>query len=252
MGKCERSLSKRVAAIMLAVMSLVWLTGCKSLSPAAEETQTSAMTAETQMSATAADVQLPETMTPTEARVVFPVQLENGQIEIGSLFQLDGINPDCQYEEGTDIGAIEITNTSEDFLVEARICAKLSDGTQADFLVTNLPAGKSAVAFAVDNAALGAEVSCEDLTCEAVWLQEDPMPESVTAVSDGMLITLTNNTDQNISELIIYCRCPFDAAYYGGIAYEYTVNDIPAHGQATVEALDCILGMAEAVRIAVK
>lgn len=232
---------KKITVLSAALLSVVLLlVGCAGAEESAAETPTQAVAIR------------PEVVVPTQAVSEFPMMMESGKLTLDNLFRYDGINPDCQYEEGTDIGAIEITNTSEDFLLEARISAKLSDGTQADFLVTNLPAGKSAMAFAVDNATLGAEVSCEDLTCEAVWLQEDPMPESVTAVSDGMLITLTNNTDQNISELIIYCRCPFDEAYYGGIAYEYTVNDIPAHGQATVEALDCILGLAEAVRIAVK
>lgn len=186
---------------------------------------------------------------PTVPAVQFPLELEMGALQIESLFQYDGINPDCGNEEGSNIASITVKNTSNKYLVEAKIQVELRDGTRASFLVTHLPAGKTAMAFATDNTAMDSTNSCVDVSCSAVWEETDKLlPEAVILSVDGVTITLKNNTDQEIPELKIYCRSPFDEEYFGGIAYEYTVN-LPAYERTTVEALDCILGLAEVVRI---
>ena len=187
----------------------------------------------------------------TVPAIQFPLELENGALTIESLFQYDGINPDCGNEEGKNIASITVKNTSDKYLAEAKISLELEDGARVSFVISHLPAGKSAMAFAVDNAAMDSSDTCVNADCTALWLEvAELLPEAVTVFLEGTTITLENNTDQEIPELIIYCRSPFDEEYFGGIAYEYTVNNLPANGTTTVEALDCILGLAEVVRIA--
>lgn len=70
--------------------------------------------------------------------------------------------------------------------------------------------------------------------------------------TDGTTVTITNNTAQGIPVLTVYCRDPFGEEYFGGKAYEYTVNNLSVNGTVTVEALDSILGLPEVVRIAVR
>lgn len=184
--------------------------------------------------------------------VDFPLTLEDGKLEVENIFQYEGINPDCDFEDGTDVASIMLKNLSEDYLAEAKITLELVDGTALNFVVNDLPAGKTVMAFSVDNTSVEADVECVSAVCTASWDSElVALPDAVSVSVDGVAITVTNNTDQDISELVIYCRCPLDEDYFGGLAYPYTINDLSANGSATVEAWDCILGMAEVVRIAV-
>ena len=182
--------------------------------------------------------------------LVFPMLLEDGMLEIGSLFQSSGINPDFEDQEGTDIASIALTNTSEVMLSETTVIATLADGTEIRFCAAWLPAGKTAMVFAEDNIALPDDAVCVAVTCEAVWDETGHTgPEGVSASADGMMITITNDTAQDIPELIVYCRTPLGEEYFGGIAYEYKVTDLPAKGSTTILAADCIMGLAEVVRI---
>lgn len=189
---------------------------------------------------------------PTISTVEFPLLLDDGRLEINSLFQFSGINPDCGNQEGTDIASIVVKNVSGVYLTEARISLTLLDGTQLNFVVTELPAGGSAMAFSSENNILAADAACISAACEASF---DPaavtVSDQVTATVDGTQITLTNTSGQDISQIVLYCRSPLGEEYFGGIAYSYIISDLPAGESTAVDAVDCILGMAEVVRFVV-
>jgi len=188
---------------------------------------------------------------PTEMvpGVEYPVELETGLI-LDSLFQFEGLNPDCGMESGSAIASVTLQNVSESFLAQAQLELELADGRIVEFSVTNLPAGKTAMAFALDNAQLGETDVCVNASCTAVWDSAvEAAPEGVSVSAEGTTITITNNTAQDIPELRVYCRDPFDATYFGGKAQEYIVNTLSANGTATVEAQDSILGLIEVVRV---
>ncbi|MBR5126257.1 MAG: hypothetical protein IKU68_05935, partial [Oscillospiraceae bacterium] len=65
------------------------------------------------------------------------------------------------------------------------------------------------------------------------------------------VITLQNKTAEEIPELVLYCHASLGEEYFGGITYKYTVNNLAAQGSATVNAVECTLGIAEVVRIAI-
>ena len=79
--------------------------------------------------------------------------MEDGNLQVDSLFQYSGINPDCDGEMGDDIAALQVTNLSDRFVERAELTATLLDGTGLNFVITNVPAGQTVLAFAVDNAA---------------------------------------------------------------------------------------------------
>lgn len=184
--------------------------------------------------------------------VAFPLLVDDGNLEINSLFQFTGINPDCGNQEGTDIASIVLKNVSGMYLAEANISLTLLDGTQLNFKVTELPAGESAMAFSTENLSIPADAVCLSAGCETSY---DPTAvtdsDQVTASADGIRITLTNVSGQAISQIVVYCRDLLGDDYFGGTTYSYTVTDLPAGESTTVEATDCVLGMAEVVRIAV-
>ena len=182
----------------------------------------------------------------------YPLVLENGGLQIENLFQYEGMNPDCDYEEGKDVASAMLKNTSDAYLEEAKITLTLIDGTVVNFAVNDLPAGKTVMVFDTANTSVEADALCADASCEAKWNPDViPLPEEIGLTVDGVAVTVTNNTGRDISELVVYCRCPLDEDYFGGIAYLYTINDLPANESTTVDAWDCLLGMAEVVRVAV-
>ena len=189
---------------------------------------------------------------PTVSSVTYPVELEGGRLTLENLFEFEGINPDCNYEPGESIASVTLRNSSEAYLTEAKLTLLLADGGTIEYLVTDLPAGKSAMAFALDNFQWREDTVCVEVSCSAVWDEDfSGIPDEVTVSAEGTTVTITNNTAQDIPALTVYCRDPFIEEYFGGKAYEYTVNNLFANGQATVEALDCIMGQAEVVRIAI-
>lgn len=186
----------------------------------------------------------------TAAGVSYPISLQNGALEITGLFQFSGINPDDGNQSGTDMGSITLVNCSDSYLEEAKIALKLSDGTVLNFLVTELPAGASVMAFSTDSRTLEDGVVCVSYSCDAQFdANLTAVSSKVTAHVEGTRITLTNVSGQKISKVVVYCRSPLGDEYFGGVTYQYVVNDLPANGTATIDAVDCILGIAEVVRI---
>lgn len=186
-------------------------------------------------------------------RQSFPCELEGGSLSIESLFQTDGFNPDCGNEEGEQIASMVLKNNSDQYLTKANITLTMADGSNLNFEVTHLPAGESAMAFSLENASISKDPICVDVSCDAAF--EDTasvVNHKVTATVSGMTVTLSNVSGQDLTDVVVYCRSPFGEEYFGGITYSYTVNSLPANQSASLEAVDCILGMVEVVRIDAK
>lgn len=182
--------------------------------------------------------------------LTFPIALENGNLTVNSVFSYTGINPDSGNQEGDDLATIMLKNTSEAYLEQAVIRATLLDGTECTFVVTDLPAGKSTMAFATGNEALAQENSCVSLSCEASFTELEPWDQlSVSTV--GTTVTLQNNSDKDLTNIDVYCRDVFGESYFGGITYKHTISSLPANQSATVDVTDSLLGMVEVVRIAI-
>lgn len=184
--------------------------------------------------------------------VEFPLLLEDGKLEIENAFQFDGINPDCGNQSGNDIAAITVKNLSGEYLSKAEISLETSEAASLHFVITDLPAGASTMAFDADNTSSSAESSYGNVACDAAFDAAASMNAGAVAVSvNGTHITLQNLTDSEINEVVVYCRSTLGDQYFGGITYTYQVNNLTAGGTAELDAVDCILGLAEVVQIAV-
>lgn len=257
MGKFEQKKKQPVgllaaaAVLLVIVVAGIVLFVLPQVAEKEPKEETAASTSSRQTEPQSAETTAQESPLSTAPALEFPISLAEGKLTLESLFQFDGFNPDSDNAEGKNIASILLRNVSEEYLTEAHITVKLADGTELGFTVTELPAGKSVMAFSVENQSIAADAVCIDAACEPAFNSEADAADKVTAEVNGLQITLTNNTDATLEEIVVYCRCPFGEDYFGGIAYRYTVNDLPAGESTTVDAVDCILGMAEVVRIAV-
>lgn len=191
-----------------------------------------------------------ETNTQSGQKISFPYELEDGKLIVNSLFQSSISNPDCNGEEGEDIASLEIKNASDEFLTEAQITVTLDDGDEIPFLVTNIPAGKTVWAYATDNTSISLDFVCNRIKCKAQFSDKMPvMAESVSYEVNETSVTLNNLTGNEISGLSVGCHCLFEDVFFGGLTYNYKIEELPANESITINAEDCYLGSAEVVCI---
>lgn len=192
----------------------------------------------------------PQIVYSADDELIFPVELEEGALEIESLFPFSGINPDADMQETEDVASITLKNTSNRYLKTAAITAILGDGTECIFTVTDLPAGASVIAFATSNESLTQDAFCVGISSDVVF--EDIQSWDQLSVSMvGMTVTLQNISDEDFSQIDVYCRDVFGESYFGGITYKYTINELSAGQSATIEVTDSLLGLIDVVRIAI-
>ena len=182
--------------------------------------------------------------------VQFPYDLADGRIQITSLFQYSGMNPDADFLEGENIGAIVVTNSSQDYLEELTVTAEISDGTVLTFRISDLPAGQTAWAFAEKNGVFDTRAVCVLLDSQSSFAQEPgPLGSSVSAEVQGVEVTLTNTSDSAIPAGELRCHMVLNGIYFGGTSYAYPVAALPAGQSVTVTAADCLLGDAAVCRL---
>ena len=190
--------------------------------------------------------------TDTSDAVTFPLAIEEGKLEIESVIQYDGLNPDCKNQEGNDIAAITVRNVSDVYLKSAEVLMTTNTGNIITFVITDLPAGETVFAFSQENTSVKSDMVYGDVICEAIFDAGANMSEDQLAVSvDGTVITLQNKTNESLTNIVVYCHSTLGDQYFGGITYTYSIQTLPANGSTEVDAADCILGLAEVVRITV-
>lgn len=184
--------------------------------------------------------------------VTLPLELEGGKLLLGGVLQFDGINPDCGNESGSNIAAASLTKQSDTYLRRAELSVTTADGAVLHFVVTDVPAGKSIMAFATDNASLQTGAAVADVTCQAEFDPDVALnAERVETSVDGTRITVKNKADTALENLVVYCHCTLGDQYFGGVTYSYMINTLAAGETAELDAVDCILGLAEVARVAI-
>lgn len=182
-----------------------------------------------------------------------PISLDSGKLSIDSFFQMDGFNPDCKNTEGSGIAAIVLKNESEEYLAKAELVLSLSDGQKIKYEICDLPSGKDTMAFSIDHLSVASDVKCLDIACEAVYKENQTEAfEKVSVSVDGIDVLVTNISGQSISRVTLYCHNLLDEEYFGGTSYVYTINNLAADESAVIQAVDCILGMAEVVLVEIE
>lgn len=185
-----------------------------------------------------------------EKGLEFPYELEDGKLVVDSLFQFTGTNPDCNDEDGENVAALTVINQSEQHLKSAEIEVQLSNDTKLVFEVKDVPAGQSVIVFEKNNTAFELTDKCAAIKDTAEFEEKTTLLEDKIAIDvQGTTITLTNTTEEDLTNLLLHCHCLVDEAYFGGLTYTYPVENIPAGESITVQADECYLGEAIVVRV---
>lgn len=179
----------------------------------------------------------------------FPYELEGGKLVVNSLFQASIENPDCNNEIGENTASLEIVNQSEEYCEQAEISVKMQDGSQYAFKIFDVPAGKSVWAFETENQSLELDGACRKIECEAVFTEMPAEIEGVEHDENDTVITICNQSEQNIDNLSVYYHCLFDEAYYGGKSYCKNIKSLPAGQAVQLQTDECYMGTAEVVKI---
>lgn len=196
------------------------------------------------------DTFVPDESAEEEPQMVFPYELDGGNLIVHSLFQSSIENPDCGNEYAEDIASLEIENLSGRFLEAAEITIHMDDGSELTMSLEDIPTGRKVWAFDTENRSAAADAVCISMECETEYLDEAPLMEGQLAAEvNETTVTLTNMSEESLSGLTVGCHCLFDEVYYGGKTYSYPAEELAPGASTSVNAEDCFLGTAEVVRI---
>ena len=235
------------AGALAAVLCLVLLCGCKGQP---EETLPSG-SGQTEPAgggetvSTEAPVIQAETLPPME----FPVQLEGGRLEVTGLFLFTGMNPDRGWVPGENLPVLIVKNCSGEFLTQGELTLTSVRGETFSFRLEQVPDGQTVWAFAVEGGSLASEADGATVSGSADFEPRPELPEGLECKAERTTLTLQNNGKSALTGLRVLCHCLFEDAFFGGVAYEYPVEEIVPGDAVTVEAADCYLGEASVVRV---
>lgn len=135
-------------------------------------------------------------------------------------------------EDGSDIpvenvAAILVTNHTEDFLDLATLEYEIN-GKSATFVVTGLPAGKSAWVLEKNQMTV-ADGAAFEYVKKTTAFKSGVVNETdkITLSADGNMLTATNNTNEKLEGVFVYYKTLHtDGNYLGGITYMTTFGDL--------------------------
>lgn len=186
----------------------------------------------------------------TDEGLAFPYLLEEEQIQVDSLFQYSGINPDAENAECEDVAAIQMKNNSEQYLESAEVSVELSDGTAYSFVVQDIPAGKSVIAFESGNTSYDGKTGVAFIEAKTAYSSEAGVKEDeVKVTSDDNGVQISNISGDAIGTMKVKYHCVMDDMYFGGISSETEVDGLAAGESTAVDTSESILGDADVVGI---
>lgn len=186
----------------------------------------------------------------SDAGLEFPYHMDEDRLQVDSLFQYSGINPDAQNAECEDVASIQMKNNSEQYLESAEISVELTDGSAYSFTVQDIPAGKTVMAFDTANASYDGKIGVAFIDAKTSYSSDTGVKEdTVKITSDDNGIQLENISGNALADLKIKYHCILDDMYFGGISSETEVDGIDAGESIVVDTSDSILGDAEIVSI---
>lgn len=135
-------------------------------------------------------------------------------------------------EDGSDIpvenvAAMLVTNHTDDFLDLATIEYEIN-GKSATFVVTGLPAGKSAWVMEKNQMTITSEADFEYINKTTAY-KDGVVNETdkITLSAEGNMLTAANNTDEKLEGVFVYYKTLHtDGNYLGGITYMTTFGDL--------------------------
>lgn len=177
--------------------------------------------------------------------------LDDKKIVIESLQGVSGLFVEQGGQDNVEnVAAIRVTNKSEQMLEFCDIIFMVnSDGERAEFKISALPAGETAIVME----SLARPYSADDVYTvsedDTVYSYCDATPDNkdFKIKTEGSDITVKNLTDSTASATVVY-RYVNDGIYYGGIAFRGKFENIEA-GQSVTKTSDRFTDNCEIVNV---
>ena len=139
---------------------------------------------------------------------------------------------------------------SQEHLENGALTIIMESGGQARFRIEDLPAGQSAMIFELDSQPLGESDRCAAVYAQLRLLPQTPLlADKIGIQTEGTMVTLTNLTGSDLTDLTVYCHCLLDTEYFGGLTYTYSIDSLGAGESLRFDAADCYMGEAAVVKI---
>ena len=248
-GRKQRKLWIVLILAIVVILGIVIAVN-QSSSKQESSTEKSEENEETSKVTEAAEDAAEEDTEETDEGLAFPYLLEEEQIQVDSLFQYSGINPDAENAECEDVAAIQMKNNSEQYLESAEVSVELTDGTAYSFVVQDIPAGKSVIAFESGNTSYDGKTGVAFIEAKTTYSSEAGVKEDeVKVTSDDNGVQISNISGDAIGTMKVKYHCVMDDMYFGGISSETEVDGLAAGESTAVDTSESILGDADVVSI---
>lgn len=180
-----------------------------------------------------------------------PVMLDSERLELISVFEYTGMNPDCEDTYSEEIGAIQLKNVSGNYLKWVELKITMTDGVCLEFSAEDVPADMEVMAFELQNQVY--DKSCKIENIEVIAEYDDVnMQDNFTWNVNGSEITVENISNEKKKDVNVYYHCTIDGLSYGGISYELSAGDLQPGESVTVMDMFCFVGDVTVVNITCK
>ncbi len=230
-----------VAAVIIVALWL-WTTG--------DVDDEAAVPTETDQAAETEETTDSDTAEETETESALPQVEQSTGLTLSSVYTSSIPNPDCEDEYAEEIASLEVTNSSDSYLVSATLTATMSDGTEVLFEVYDLPAGATAEIFDTENQTMASGVTCTALVCTAEeYIDGDVLlSDAVQVTADGSDAVISNIGDSDLTDLTVVYHCDMAGQYFGGASYTITIESLAA-GESYTLSDNTLMGEVAVVRI---
>lgn len=194
---------------------------------------------------------VPPQTTPPKQTEPIPDRIEEGTLSCDEFGSYTGqFVEDGRDELVEQVAAIRVTNRSDRFLDFATITFSI-DGRAATFVVTGLPAGRSAWVLEATGLTVG---QTADFTyIDSVSSFRDGVvaqSNDLDIASDGNMLTVTNNGGETLENVFIYYRTVHTDGYFlGGITYRVDVGTLAPGESGEVLAGHYAADTSEIIRV---
>ena len=189
-----------------------------------------------------------EGKTVPEEKFPLPALLDSERLELISVFEFTGMNPDCENVYAEEIGAIQVKNVSGSYLETAELQITMSNGECLEYVVKDIPADMEVMAFELQNQVYDDTYQIEDVQVTAEYSDVNIQDRFAWSV-EGSEITVENISDEDMKNVNVQYHCTIDGLSYGGTSYELEVGDLQPGESATVTDMFCFVGDVTVVNV---
>lgn len=186
----------------------------------------------------------------TGAAIEFPYLTDKDRLEIASLFQYTGTNPDSSDAACEDVASLQVKNCSGQYLESADITVVLTDQTTFTFQVRDIPDGQSVWTFDAQNQSWDGSTGVKKITADTVYSDTASLREDTLSITgDETGIHVTNTGADTLTGLTVIYHCYLNEMYFGGVSYEGAIESLTPGEESVLETPECYFGEAAVVNI---